>query len=82
MQLDDMFEILRDERGPAPEAGVIWEEAMRRRASRLRPGSVALAGAIALIVGIGAGLSSPGTTAAQTSLVPLAQSPTAILLGS
>lgn len=82
MDLDRFFDVLRlDEASPALDGDIIVTEALARRAARLSPGMVAVAGTLALVMGVGAGFGGAEPTAARATLTPLAYSPSSVLLG-
>lgn len=82
MELDDIFEQMRASGGvSALDGDAIIAAAFERRATRLSPAMLASAGALSLVVGLGAGLGSAQPASASPTLVPFAYSPSNVLLG-
>ena len=82
MNLDEIFETMRRQQAVgALDGDAIVSAALARRATRLSPAIMASAGAIALVMGVGAGIGGAQPASANPALVPFAYSPSNLLLG-
>lgn len=82
MNVDDVFDRLRHQQfAGALDSDAIVAEALARRGARLSPATITAAGALALVMGLGAGIGGAQPASASPTLVALAYSPSNILLG-